>query len=203
MLTQTPRSHPILWFHCTVELHFTFYLWYFLSSRRKWPLLYTADRHKSLDTTSVDKQWKIGWSTRQSVFSVKNVCLNQLFLHYCCKLFPRFKWLEDRMTKSSSPDDLWHEGAILSMAQWWQRWGCGESHLCTHDESYEEGDHRHPQDQQLSTVSSPEGLRVHVHHSCHQTLHTHKLRKKRRLIKNSPHVLKMFFSVPFHHFYFF
>lgn len=87
------------------------------------------------------------------------------------------------------------------MAQLRQRQGCGigqsESHLCTHDESYEEGDHRHPQDQQLSAVSSPEGLRIKVHHSCHQTLHTYKLSKKRQLDKNSHN------PVPFHHFYFF
>lgn len=62
-----------------------------------------------------------------------------------------------------------------------------DPHLCTHDESYEEGDHRHSQDQQLSAVSSPERLRVHVHHSCHQTLHAHKL-QKRRLNKSSPRV---------------
>ena len=42
-----------------------------------------------------------------------------------------------------------------------------ESYLCTHDESYEEGDYRHDQNQQLSAVASPEGLWGHVHHRCH------------------------------------
>lgn len=42
-----------------------------------------------------------------------------------------------------------------------------ESYLCTHDESYEEGDYRHAQNQQLSAVASPKGLWVHVHHGCH------------------------------------
>ncbi len=55
-----------------------------------------------------------------------------------------------------------------------------ESYLCTHDESYEEGDYRHAQNQQLSAVASPEGLWVHVHHSCHQTLHTHKLQNRKK-----------------------
>lgn len=77
-----------------------------------------------------------------------------------------------------------------------------EPHLCTHDESYEEGDHRHAQDQQLSAVSSPEGLGVHVHHSCHQTLHTHKLWKERRPdLKKKKNSLETFCPVLFHSFH--
>lgn len=53
-----------------------------------------------------------------------------------------------------------------------------DSYLSTHDESYQERDHRHAQDQQLSAVAPPEGLGVHVHHGCHQTLHTHKLQNE-------------------------
>lgn len=56
-----------------------------------------------------------------------------------------------------------------------------EFYLCAHDETNEEGDYRHAQNQQLSAVASPEGLWVHVHHSCHQTLHTHKLQQKQDL----------------------
>lgn len=59
-----------------------------------------------------------------------------------------------------------------------------ESHLSTHDEPNEEGDYRHAKNQQLSAVASSEGLRVQVHHSCHQTLHTHKLQHKPDIFTN-------------------
>lgn len=144
MLTQTPRLHPILWFHCTVELLLTFCLWYFLTSRRKWQVLYTTDRHKLLDTPSVDKQWKISWSTTaQSVFSAKTLCLNQPFLHYCCKSFERIRWLQrDSMTEVSitwwpltlmschiyftmmAQIRMWYRSkGVPPLYTWWVLWG--------------------------------------------------------------------------------
>ncbi len=53
-----------------------------------------------------------------------------------------------------------------------------ETDLCQHDEPHEEGHHSHCQDEELPAVFTPEGGGIHVHHGCHQALHTHKLIKK-------------------------
>lgn len=54
-----------------------------------------------------------------------------------------------------------------------------ETNLCQHDEPKEEGHHSHCQDEKLPAVFTPEGGGIHVHHGCHQALHTHKLIKKK------------------------
>lgn len=52
------------------------------------------------------------------------------------------------------------------------------TNLCQHDEPHEEGDHSHCQDEELPAVFTAKGGGIHIHHGCHQALHTHKLIKR-------------------------
>lgn len=59
-----------------------------------------------------------------------------------------------------------------------------QANLCDHDEPQEIGDHSYCQDEELPAIFTAEGGGIHVHHSCHQALHTHKLEISHiRLIK--------------------
>lgn len=57
-----------------------------------------------------------------------------------------------------------------------------KTNLSQHDESHEEGEEGDYQDEELSAVFTAEGGRIHVHHGCHQALHTHKLVQEVRYI---------------------
>lgn len=50
-----------------------------------------------------------------------------------------------------------------------------QANLCEHDEPQEKGDCSYCQDEELPAIFTPEGGGIHVHHRCHQALHTHKL----------------------------
>lgn len=94
MLTQTPRSHPILGFHWWASSNIL--LMVFLDQQEK--VTHFIHRWQAQVTGhSICRS-----ATAQSVFSAKTLCLNQLFLHYCCKSFPRFRCLQrDRVTEAS------------------------------------------------------------------------------------------------------
>lgn len=51
--------------------------------------------------------------------------------------------------------------------------------LCEHDEPQEIGDHSYCKDEELPAIFTPEGGGIHVHHSRHQALQTHKLKISR------------------------
>ena len=51
--------------------------------------------------------------------------------------------------------------------------------LSQHDDAHEEGYDGHTQDEEFPAVLTAEGGRIHVHHGCHQALHTHKLGPRR------------------------
>lgn len=57
----------------------------------------------------------------------------------------------------------------------WKKNLVTETNLCQHDEPQKEGCYCHCQNEKLSAVFTAEDGRIHVHHSCHQALHAHKL----------------------------
>lgn len=58
-----------------------------------------------------------------------------------------------------------------------------QTNLCQHYEPNEEGKHSNCQDEEFPAVFTAEDRRIHVHHGCHEALHTNKLTRRRVKIK--------------------